>query len=55
MLFAGVIILVYERRVGVNAKLDLWRQKLKYRVLDWVGPKQSIWNANLVNERPERV
>ena len=31
MLFADDIILVDERRAGVNAKLELWRQTLESR------------------------
>ena len=31
MLFADDIVLVDETRVGVNAKLELWRQTLESR------------------------
>lgn len=24
-------------------------------VLDWIYPKQSIWKANLINERPDTI
>ena len=30
ILFADDIVLVDETRAGVNAKLELWRQTLKY-------------------------
>jgi hypothetical protein len=38
MLFADDVVLVHETRIGLNRKLELWRQALKSMGLDLVGP-----------------
>ena len=42
MLFADDVVLVDESRIGVNQKLELWRQTLESKVLDSVELKLSI-------------
>jgi len=53
MLFADDIFLVNETRVGINAKLELWRQTLESRDFRLSRAKQSIWSTNSVNRKSE--
>ena len=58
MLFAGDIVLVDERKVGVNAKLELWKQTLESRgcrlsrakteYMEYKFSKQGIRDYNTV-------
>jgi hypothetical protein len=42
MLFVDDVVLIDESRIGVDQKLELWRQTLELKVLDLVGLKTNI-------------
>ena len=42
MLFTDDVVLVDESRIGVNQKLELWRETLESKVLDSAELKLSI-------------
>ena len=47
---ADNIVLVDEIRIGVNAKLEIWRDTLEFKGFQLVGIKQSTWNVSVVKE-----
>jgi hypothetical protein len=46
ILFADDVVLIDEGRIGVNQKLELWRQTLESKGFDLVGQKLNIWGVS---------